>query len=192
MAINTSLQTRSNNACELCSSSDENLYAFAVPPKENDNNDNMVVLCSNCLSKISVADYTDTNHWRCLTGSIWSEITAVQSLSYKILSKLKFEDWAIETLESVFLDESVLEWANAEDELEASKIIHKDSYGVVLETGDTVILTQNLNVKGANFIAPKGTTIRKIRLVADNAEQIEGKIEGDTIVILTKYVRKSV
>jgi uncharacterized CHY-type Zn-finger protein len=62
MAINTSLQTRSNNACELCSSSDENLYAFAVPPKENDNNDNMVVLCSNCLSKISVADYTDTNH----------------------------------------------------------------------------------------------------------------------------------
>jgi protein PhnA len=62
----------------------------------------------------------------------------------------------------------------------------------VLETGDTVILTQNLNVKGANFIAPKGTTVRKIRLVPDNAEQIEGKIEGDTIVILTKYVRKSV
>jgi protein PhnA len=28
-------------------------------------------------------------------------------------------------------------------------------------------------------------------LVPDNAEQIEGKIEGSTIVILTKFVRKS-
>jgi len=192
MAINTPLQTRSNNACELCSSNDEHLIAYAVPPKNNDSNDNIVVLCNNCLTKIAAADYTDTNHWRSLTGSIWSEIPAIQALSFKILSKLKAEDWAIETLESVFIDESVLEWANAEDELEASKIIHKDSYGVVLETGDTVILTQNLNVKGANFIAPKGTTVRKIRLVAENAEQIEGKIEGDTIVILTKYVRKSV
>ena len=124
--------------------------------------------------------------------AIWSETQAVQALSYKILSKLKTQDWALETLDTVFLEEEIIEWANAEDNLEASKIIHKDSYGVVLETGDTVILTQNLNVKGANFIAPKGTTVRKIRLVQDNAEQIEGKIEGDTIVILTKYVRKSV
>ncbi len=61
----------------------------------------------------------------------------------------------------------------------------------VLEAGDTVLLTENLNVKGANFIAPKGTKVPKIRLVPDNAEQIEGKIEGSTIVILTKYVRKS-
>ena len=192
MSINTTLLTRSNNACELCSSNDENLQAYAVPPKTNDSTDNQVVLCGNCLNQIAASDYSDTNHWRCLTGSIWSETPAVQALSYKILDKLKAEDWAMETLESVFLDETVLEWANAENELEASKIIHKDSYGVVLETGDTVILTQNLNVKGANFIAPKGTTVRKIRLVPDNAEQIEGKIEGDTIVILTKYVRKSV
>ena len=53
------------------------------------------------------------------------------------------------------------------------------------------MLTQVLNVKGANFMAPKGTIVRKIKLVADNAEQIEGKINGQTIVILTKYVRKN-
>ena len=192
MAINTQLLNRSNNSCELCSTPDENLQAYAVPPKNNDSIDNQVVLCTNCYNKITASDYTDTSHWRCLTGSIWNETPAVQALSYKILGKLKSEDWASETLESVFLDESVTEWANAEDELAASVVVHKDSYGVVLETGDTVILTQNLNVKGANFIAPKGTTVRKIRLVPDNAEQIEGKIEGDTIVILTKYVRKSV
>jgi protein PhnA len=35
-----------------------------------------------------------------------------------------------------------------------------------------------------------GTVVKNIRLVEDNTEQIEGKIEGQTIVILTKYVRK--
>ena len=192
MALNPQLKERSNNSCELCSNETLELTAYAVPPKGNDSTDNEVVLCSDCYSQVSQSNYTNVNHWRCLTGSIWSEVPAVQALSYKILCKLTGEAWATEAIESVYLDEAVIDWANAEDELEASKVVHKDSYGVVLETGDNVILTQNLNVKGANFIAPKGTMVRKIRLVPDNAEQIEGKIEGDTIVILTKYVRKSI
>lgn len=192
MTINALLQNRSNNICELCSSEDESFQAYAVPPKNDVFIENQVVLCANCFSQITTSNYADINHWRCLSGSIWSEVPAVQALSFKILNKLKTEDWASEILDSIFLEETVIEWANAEDNLEAAKVIHKDSYGVVLGTGDTVILTQNLNIKGANFIASKGTTVRKIRLVPDNAEQIEGKIEGDTIVILTKYVRKSV
>ncbi len=190
MALNTQLQNRSNNVCEICSEKDDNLNAYAVPPKNDDSIDNVVVLCSNCYGKITTSDFSDANYWRFLTGSIWSETPAVQALSYKLLVKLKAEEWAAETLDSVFLEETITEWANAEDELEANKVVHKDSFGVELELGDTVILTQNLNVKGANFIAPKGTVVRKIRLVPDNAEQIEGKIEGETIVILTKYVRK--
>ncbi|MFM2047944.1 MAG: hypothetical protein RI955_490 [Bacteroidota bacterium] len=191
MSLSTSLQTRSSHACELCSTADANLQAYAVPPKTNDAEENEVVLCSNCFQKIAANDYADVDYWRCLTGSIWNEMPAVQALSYKILTKLKSTDWAAETLDSVFLEEAIINWANAEDELDAAKIIHKDAYGVVLASGDTVILTQNLNVKGANFIAPKGTIVRKIKVVAENAEQIEGKIEGDTIVILTKFVRKS-
>jgi protein PhnA len=35
-----------------------------------------------------------------------------------------------------------------------------------------------------------GTVVKKIRIVEENTEQIEGKIEGQVIVILTKYVRK--
>ena len=35
-----------------------------------------------------------------------------------------------------------------------------------------------------------GTVVKNIRLVHDNIEQIEGKVEGQTIVILTKYLRK--
>jgi len=190
--INTTLQSRSNNVCELCSSSEQVLEAYTIPPKTNDAIENQVALCNICCDKVNLSDYSDVNYWRFLTGSIWNEVPAVQALSYKILNKIKSAEWASETLESVFLEESVIEWANAEDALEAQRVIHKDSFGVLLETGDTVILTQNLNIKGANFIAPKGTIVRKIRLVPDNADQIEGKIEGDTIVILTKYVRKSV
>jgi protein PhnA len=35
-----------------------------------------------------------------------------------------------------------------------------------------------------------GTVVKNIRLVEDNTEQIEGRIEGQLIVILTKYVRR--
>lgn len=191
MNITPTLLTRSNHVCELCGSQNQPLQAFAVPPRSVENEKDTVVVCHTCFTAITQNQLTDVHHWRCLTGSIWSEVPAVQVLTYKLLQKLQQHDWAQETLQSVYLDEAVLEWANEEAALEAAKTIHKDAYGVVLETGDTVILTQNLNVKGANFIAPKGTTVRKIRLVPDNAEQIEGKIEGDTIVILTKYVRKS-
>lgn len=191
MSINSQLESRSNNVCELCSSADENLVAYTVPPKTDDSIDHQVVLCKNCFSQISESNYTDTNNWRCLTGSIWSEVSAVQALSYKLLNKLSGEDWATETLETVFLEEAVIAWANAEDRLASQKIIHKDSSGVVLQTGDTVILTQNLNIKGANFNAVKGTIVRKIWLVPDNEEQIEGKIDGQNIVILTKYLRKT-
>ena len=69
--------------------------------------------------------------------------------------------------------------------------LHVDSNGTELLNGDTVVLTQGLNVKGANFMAPKGTIVRKIHLVPDNHEQIEGKVNEQTIVILTKFVRKS-
>ena len=69
--------------------------------------------------------------------------------------------------------------------------MHKDAFGNVLEAGDTVVLTKELNVKGTSFTASKGTVVKRIKLVSDNAEQIEGKINDQTIVILTKFVKKS-
>lgn len=191
MITNTQLQERSSNACEICGNAGDPLQLYAVPPKEKESIENLVVLCSACLKKIRLEDFSDPHYWRFLEGSIWSEVPAVKVLSYKILDKLSAEAWARDAMDGAYLEEPLLEWANAEAALEAEKVIHKDSYGVVLEAGDTVVLTQNLNVKGTNYIAPKGTIVRKIKLVHDNAEQIEGKINGDTIVILTKFVRKS-
>jgi len=46
-------------------------------------------------------------------------------------------------------------------------------------------------VKGGGFTAKRGTAVRNIRLVADNAEHIEGRISGQLIVILTQFVKKS-
>ncbi|HEY1199872.1 MAG TPA: PhnA domain-containing protein, partial [Niastella sp.] len=34
------------------------------------------------------------------------------------------------------------------------------------------------------------TVVKNIRLVEENTAQIEGRIEGQVIVILTKYVRR--
>lgn len=192
MTITTQLQERSNQSCELCGNQNGTLHAYTVPPKQDDIPENQVVICEDCNTEIREGNYENTNHWRCLEGSIWSEVPAVQVLSYKILTKLSDQEWARDAAGAVYLDEALVEWAEAEDALDAAKVIHKDSYGTVLEAGDTIVLTQNLNVKGTNYIAPKGTIVRKIKLVHENAEQIEGKINGDTIVILTKYVKKSV
>ena len=62
---------------------------------------------------------------------------------------------------------------------------------MVLEAGDTVTLIKDLNVKGANFTAKRGTAVRNISLVPDNAEHIEGRVNGQQIVILTQFVKKS-
>ncbi|MFI5141938.1 MAG: PhnA domain-containing protein [Bacteroidia bacterium] len=69
--------------------------------------------------------------------------------------------------------------------------VHKDDFGNVLKNSDTIALTQALNVKGTSFLASKGTVVKNIKLVSDNTEQIEGKINEQTIVILTKFVKKN-
>jgi protein PhnA len=91
-------------------------------------------------------------------------------------------------MSSVELDETVITWAVTAFIKQA---IHVDINNTPLENEDTVVLTQVLNVKVANFMAPKGTVVRKTRLVPDNTDQIEGKVNEQTIVILTKFVRKS-
>jgi protein PhnA len=90
------------------------------------------------------------------------------------------------------LNDETLAWAEASGdhrEVEAAAL-HMDSNGTVLENGDTIVLIKDLEVKGAGFTAKRGTSVRNIRLVKDNTEQIEGKINGQGIVILTQYVKK--
>ena len=183
--ITDGLKERCNGMCELCNT-EIAVSAYAVSPENNYNIRNEVAVCATCIA--AMQSKKAGLHWQCLAGSIWSTEPSVQALSYRILYEYKDENWADEIMTSVELDESVTTWALSVFE---QKPVHRDSNGLELINGDTVVLTQGLNVKGANFIAPKGTIVRKIRLVPDNTEQIEGKVNEQTIVILTKFVRKS-
>ncbi len=109
-----------------------------------------------------------------------------------MLQRLRNESWAADALDMLYLDEDQLQWAKAtgDHENDSDVEFHLDSNGQRLHEGDTAILVKTLDVKGTSFSARAGTVVKNIRLVKDNVEQIEGKIENQQIVILTKYVRK--
>ncbi len=184
MSLSNELKARNGGLCELCNTENA-VHSYTVSPKSDDSIANQVAVCDTCLKAMD-ADNASF-HWRVLEGSIWNPEPAVQALSYRILQKYKNEDWASNLINSVDLDESVIEWAMSAYEVAD---VHKDAFGNTLESGDTVVLTQALNVKGTSFSASKGTVVKKIKLVADNTGQIEGKINDQTIVILTKFVKK--
>ena len=182
------LLTRSNNQCELCGST-ENLDIYRVEPETHPNNE--ILICETCKKQIENPDTMDVNHWRCLNESIWSEVPAVQVISWRLLHRLKNESWPQDLLDMMYMDEETTEWAQATGEgNDEEKVIHKDSNGAILENGDSVVLIKDLKVSGAGFTAKRGTAVRRISLVTDNPEHIEGKVEGQHIVILTKYVKK--
>jgi len=185
MSISPELKQRNQDLCELCNVATPT-HDYTVSPKNDELIDNQVALCDTCLAAID--DKDASFHWRCLEGSIWSQEPSVQALSYRILQNFKEEDWANSLISSVDLDETIVHWALSAFEVAD---VHKDAFGNVLENGDNVVLTQALNVKGTNFTASKGTVVKKIKLVSDNAEQIEGKINEQTIVILCKFVKKN-
>jgi len=186
------LYARSHSACELCSAN-ENLGVYEVPPESNGSADECVLLCDTCREQIENPDKVDINHWRCLNDSMWSQTPAVQVMAWRMLTRLSAEGWPQELLDMLYLDDATLAWAQAtgEGQSDDDSIKHLDSNGAVLEAGDTVTLIKDLNVKGANFTAKRGTAVRGISLVADNPEHIEGRINGQQIVILTKFVKKA-
>ena len=67
---------------------------------------------------------------------------------------------------------------------------HRDSNGVPLAVGDTVVLIKDLSVKGAGFTAKRGTFVRGISLVVGDDAHIEGRVNGQRMIILTEFVKK--
>lgn len=190
MILEQQLLQRSENKCELCQSAVD-LKLYPVLPQTSGNADNNLIVCEDCLSQIEKRVEMNVNHWRCLTASMWSEVPAVQVVSWRMLSRLSNEGWAQDNLDMLYLDDETLIWAKAgEDEEEVAAEFHKDANGNRIEAGDSVVLTKTLDVKGSSLSAKLGTVVKNVKLVEDNTDQIEGRIEGQVIVILTKYVRK--
>lgn len=165
--------------CPLCGA-DAPLSFFPVPGGPADAS---AEICATCA--VQIDGTPEDTHWRGLASSMWSEDAAVQVLSVRMLKRLEAA-WARDLLDQVYLDEDTQAWV---DNVAAASN-HKDSNGVTLNAGDNVVLIKDLPVKGAGFTAKRGTAVRGISLVADNPEHIEGRVEGQRIVILTQFVKK--
>jgi protein PhnA len=84
---------------------------------------------------------------------MWSEHTAVQVVSWRMLSRLFCG--LQELIDQMYLDEDTLathkQRRREEDE---NKVTHRDSNGVILEVGDSVVLIKDL--KGLEYSRKTG------------------------------------
>lgn len=190
MNLEQDLNKRSGSQCELCKSTDS-LTTYLVPPATVATIDDAILVCEACSDQLAHPDYVDANHWRCLNDSMWSTVPAVQIASYRMLYTLREEGWPQDLLDMMYLEPDVLKRAQdgLNDDEEVSPI-HKDINGATLSNGDSVVIIKDLDVKGSSMTAKRGTSVRNISLVIDNHEQIEGKVNGQQIVILTKFIKK--
>ena len=187
MTLEKTLRQRSHSACELCKSTEE-LMVYDIP----NTNGRALYGCSTCIEQIENPDKMNANHWRCLNESMWSEYDDVKIMAWRMLNRLKDEGWPQDLLDMMYLEDDILALAKASGDgaPEEHKLIHKDVNGAVLSSGDSVVLIKDLKVKGSSMIAKQGTAVRRISLDHDNEKYIEGKVDGQHIVIITDYVKK--
>lgn len=187
--IERKLKDRSGSVCEI-SGTEHDLVVYVLPPKNERTVENSVLMAKHLKDQIENPETTDEKDWRGLSESMWSEHLPVQIVSWRMLARLKNTD----LLDMMYLDEEALEWAKATgegEEEDENKIVHKDSNGVTLLDGDSVVLIKDLDVKGATFTAKRGAAVHNIKLVWDDANLIEGRVENQNIYILTQYVKKT-
>ena len=191
MSLQQELQARNDGKCELCNAA-TGLSIHEVAGATYNDADGSILICTKCLSQIEKKEELDPVHWACLTESMWSEAVPVKVTAWRMLNRLRDQSWAADNLDMLFLDEEQLTWAKStgDHENDGSVVLHRDCNGQQLQNNDAVVLIKSLDVKGSTLNAKLGTVVRNIRLVPDNTDQIEGRIEGQQIVILTKYVRK--
>ena len=191
MNLEKHLQERSHRCCELCKAT-ENLSIYTVQPSKKGDLTDSIYACEMCISQIQNSELIEPNHWRCLNDSMWSEFLPVQIISWRMLNRLLSTGWSQDLLDMMYLDDDSLEWAKAlgDGVDDTTKVVHRDVNGVILESGDSVVLIKDLKVKGSSMIAKQGTAIRRISLDYENETYIEGKVDGKHIVIVTQFVKK--
>jgi protein PhnA len=182
----SAITERAAGQCELCGQS-ASLEAVAIAAAGFSEAERSLALCATCTEHLHTPDGAPADHWEGLQDAAWSGYPAVQAATYRILKAMtQPPTWAAGLLDTMYVDEA---WLS--DAADDTPTVHQDAHGNILQNGDTVTLTQDLNVKGTSFTAKRGAAVRRIRLVEDNPGQIEGKVNDQTIVILTKFVKKS-
>lgn len=190
MSLEQELFQRSESKCELCGAT-EDPQIYDVPESPTKGAERAILACNTCKEQLEDPEKIEANHWRCLNDSMWSPVPAVQVVAWRMLTKLKNEGWPQDLLDIMYMEEEVKKWAKAGMPTASTKtVIHRDSNGVILEAGDNVVLIKDLKVKGSSMVAKQGTAVRRISLDHENEEYIEGRVDGQQIVIITKYVKK--
>jgi protein PhnA len=172
-----------SSICELCGS-DDGVSLLEIAPSDG-SEEQSIYLCSTCKTQIQNGELDET-HFNCLNDSMWSETPAVAVMSYRLLNALGRQD----LVDMMYMEDDIKAWADATTS-GSDKLVYRDANGVVLQAGDTVVITKDLDVKGTGFVAKRGTAVRNIGLVPNDSEHIEGRVNGVKIHILTKYLKKS-
>jgi protein PhnA len=184
------LNTRSNGKCEFCGS-DSNLAAVPVDTDITSDADTSVNLCDTCAPAAASSEALEGAHWYCLQDAAWSIVPAVQVLCYRLLHRMSGESWTTDLIEQIYLDEETLAWAqkglSARDD-SGVKVV--DCNGTALSDGDSVTLIKDLDVKGANFTAKRGTMVKNIR-VGDDPTHVEGKVNKTSIMLKTIFLKRA-
>jgi len=83
------------------------------------------------------------------------------------------------------------EWNGETEEKAEEGFVVKDSNGVVLTNGDTVMVTKDLRIKGSPNSVKVGTKVKNIRLVEQGDHNIDCKIEGiGAMSLKAEFVKK--
>jgi protein PhnA len=182
------VHTRSGGRCELCGS-ESSPAAHPIDEGATETHKH-VLLCDTCLPAITSAALLDDSRWFCLQESVWSEVTAVQVLSFRLLHRTGGASWATELLDQVYLEDDVRVWAESGlESTEPSGEKPVDSNGTILLEGDSVTLIKDLEVKGAGFTAKRGTLVKNIR-VGDDPTHIEGRVNKTVIMLKTCFLKR--
>ena len=184
--LETTLAERSGGVCELCGSTDD-LQALDVYPADGTSN-RAIWACVTCRDQAEERADLDGKHWFCLQESIWSEHSSVQVTSWRLLHRLGEHSWATDLLDQAYLADDVMEWAQEGLDANAVKVV--DSNGTQLADGDSVTLIKDLDVKGANFTAKRGTMVKNIRL-GDDPGLVEGRVNGTAIYLKVEFLKKA-
>jgi len=184
MSVEKELEARSGGVCELCGSS-EGLSVLEVAPSDG-SAEQSIYVCSTCRDQIENPENMDETHFNCLNDSMWSEVPAVAVMSYRVLNALGRQD----LIDMMYMEDDIKAWADAGLKSQSNSTVVKDSNGVVLNAGDSVVIIKDLEVKGAGFTAKRGTTVKNITIPQDVPDHVEGRVNGTKIYLKTEFLKK--
>ncbi len=185
MSIEQELKTRSDSKCELCGSG-EGLSVLEVAPSDG-SVEKSIYVCVTCKDQIENPHRMDEAHFNCLNDSMWSETPAVAVMSYRLLKALGRED----LVDMMYMEDDLKTWADAAASTTSGSAVVRDSNGVVLSAGDSVVIIKDLEVKGAGFTAKRGTMVKNITIPQDVEGHIEGRVNGTKIYLKTEFLKKA-